>query len=154
MNRAKLEEQIGEMEYQLHKMREELNKPKKFEWKYIDRNAFYVSTTLIDSGWGIENKSCIEYGRLRKTQKAAEMSLARNKRANRLEALAEQLGGLKDFERGNENHYIYFNNSDNTWHFGTAVVTHNPGIVYMTEQCAKKICRMLNDGEFSLDGEI
>ena len=152
MNKTTLQKQIEDMEAKLAQMKEELNKPKKFEWKYIDGNAFYVSTTLIDSGWGIENKSCIEYGRLRKTRQSAEMSLARNKRANRLEALAEQLGGLKEFVYGECNYFIY--KCKNKWSEEISIYSFQPERVYMTAECAIEICRMLNAGEFSLDGEI
>ena len=80
------------------------------------------------------------------------MSLARNKRANRLEALAEQLGGLKEFDSNECNYYIYLDN--NEWIYSDCVYFYYPEVVYMTEKCVIEICRMLNEGEFSLDGEI
>ena len=152
MNRAKLEEQIGEMEYQLHKMREELNKPKKFEWSYEKDKSYLISTYFIeDNTLGLDT-DFLKHGRFRKTRQAAEMSLARNKRANRLEALAEQLGVLKEFVHGEYNHWICFD--DKKWQSVFSKGIYYPETVYMTEDGAIEICRMLNAGEFSLDGEI
>ena len=82
------------------------------------------------------------------------MSLSRNKRANRLEALAEQLGGLKEFIYREENYNIIFNINYGEWEIHNNKIIYEPEIVYMTEECATEICRMLNEDEFSLDGEI
>ena len=71
MNRAKLEEQIGEMEYQLHRMREELNKPKKFEWSYDKGNTFYIRMVSISDGYDGIEKEFLEHGRYRKTKQSA-----------------------------------------------------------------------------------
>ena len=154
MNKETLEERIGEMEYQLHKMREELNKPKKFEWSYEDSNTSLVSDTRIHNCWSGLNENYIEHGRFRKTQKAAEMSLARNKRANRLEALAEQVCGLKEFVCGTKNYFVLYDNDIGEWESGLSLSLYNPSTTYMTQDCSIEILRMLNAGEFSLDGEI
>ena len=130
-------------------------KPKKFEWNYMPDDD--DSYNLVDSS---SIRTCgiydyyIEHGRYRKSEEAADQSLARNKRANRLEALAEQLGGLKEWENGEDNYYIYRYGNSAIW---TITVTCNcfyPESVYMTKNCAIEICRLLNEGLFSLDGEI
>ena len=126
-------------------------KPKKFEWNYTpDDDGSYnmIETTSI--------RTCdiydyyIEHGRYRKSEAVAEQSLARNKRANRLEALADQIGGLKEFENGKENYSIYFSGYSDIWTFTDTSRCFNPEVVYMTKECAKEICRMLNNGEFEL----
>ena len=86
--------------------------------------------------------------------KLAHMSLTRNKVSNRLEALAEQLGGLKEFELGDKNYYIYYDFSIKEWGRYHTELIYEPGVVYITKECAIEILRMLNTGEFSLDGEI
>jgi hypothetical protein len=124
----------------------------KFEWKYeLDEDG---SCIMIDSE---SIRTCgiydyyIEHGRYRKSQQAAEQSLARNKRANRLEALAEQLNGLTEFVADSANYYVYCEKLE--WRCsGTS--TYYPERVYMTKECAAEICRMLNEGEFSLDSEL
>jgi hypothetical protein len=124
----------------------------KFEWKYeLDEDG---SCIMIDSD---SIRTCgvydyyIDSGRYRKTQQAAEQSLARNKRANRLEALAEQLDGLIEFNINKRNWYIW--HSGNTWRYDFTCGFY-PEQVYMTEDCATEICRMLNAGEFSLEEEL
>ena len=154
MNKATLQQQIADMEVKLAEMKEELNKPKKFEWSYVDNNTFYISTVCTDTAFSGNSKLYIEHGRYRKTKQAAEMSLARNKRANRLEALAEQLGGLKEFLYGEENYNIIFDINYGEWEILDNKIIYHPEKVYMIQECAIEICRMLNAGEFSLDGEI
>ncbi len=131
-----------------------LNQAKpKFEWKYeLDEDG---SCIMIDSD---SIRTCgvydyyIDSGRYRKSEQAAEQSLARNKRANRLEALAEQLNGLTEFVADSANYYIYY--LDKRWSINLTMNPFYPEVVYMTETCAAEICRMLNAGEFSLDGEL
>ena len=123
----------------------------KFEWKYEKGKTYFVGEDSIGFEYEGSLLIFITHGRYRKTQQAAEQSLARNKRANRLEALAEQLDGLIEFNINKRNWYIW--HSGNTWryHFTCGFF---PERVYMTELCAIEICRMLNAGEFSLDNEL
>lgn len=91
------------------------------------------------------NEAYLKHGRYRLTKEGAEMSLARNKRANLKEALAEQLGGLKQWVRGEENWYAYM-------FIGACKIDYDNVFfseerVYMTKECAVEICRMLNAGE-------
>ena len=125
----------------------------KFKWNYpLDSDN---SCIMIDSD---SIRTCgvydyyIDSGRYRKSEQAAEQSLARNKRANRLEALAEQLNGLKTFTLDDSYWYVCFSNKE--WTTGYTTDIMYPEVVYMTETCAIEICRMLNEGEFSLDNEL
>ncbi len=124
----------------------------KFKWHYLFNNSFRLANTKIIFYESGSSATLIEHGRYRKTQSSAEQSLARNKRANRLEALAEQLNGLTEFIVRADNYYIYYWNKK--WSIGIAMDPFFPEVVYMTETCATEICRMLNEGEFSLDGEL
>lgn len=146
-----LERQVVEMKATIKAMKAEETKPKKFEWNYTpDDDGSY---NMVDSS---SIRTCgiydyyIEHGRYRKSEEVAKKSLARNKRANRLDALAEQLGGLKEFKYGEDNYYIYRYGDSTLW---TITVTSNcfyPEVVYMTKESATEICRMLNNGEFEL----
>lgn len=123
----------------------------KFEWKYGDYSTYVLADTyILKIDYGNNSKN-LEHGRYRKTQKTAEQSLARNKRANRLEALAEQLGGLIEFDSISWNYHIY--QEGRKW-IGGSTSLFLPEVVYMTKDCAIEICRMLNAGEFSLAGEL
>lgn len=147
---AQLEETIRQAQQQIEELKNP--KPKKFEWEYPVNNIYMIGNYTCRYGCNGNDQNYIEHGRYRKTKKAAEQSLLRNKRANRLEALAEQLGGLCEWKLFATNNTIVQDNR-NKW-----VVSNpsffNPSVVYMTGECATEICRMLNSGEFSLDGEL
>ena len=151
---AQLEETIRQAQQQIEELKK--SKPKKFEWEYgytpsVVGNA---GTYIIGSNKPQKGDSFIEHGRYRLTKESAEQSLSRNKRANRLEALAEQLGGLKVFEYEVYNYYIFKNICSGEWQHAWASHSNYPEAVYMTLDCANEICRMLNEGEFSLDEEL
>lgn len=126
-------------------------KPKQFEFEQFEFDytdgGFMVDTCKVVyySDWVYDLP--INHGRYRLTQEVANRSLERNKRANRLEALAEQLGGLKVFEIGSYNYYIV---RSNIWIYKNNTNLYHAEKVYMTEKCAQKICDMLNSGEFTL----
>lgn len=146
---AKLEETIRVAQQQIYELKNP--KPKKFEWKYESKGTYIVNTHTYEWHYNGSDKDYIEHSRYRLTKEAAEQSLARNKRANRLEALAEQLGGLKEFEYNVENYYVY---KDCIFKYNFTENSFYTEVVYMTEECAIEICRMLNEGEFSLEGEL
>lgn len=123
---------------------EEQKKPKQFEMDYS--SCFYVAPDCVSNG--NEQTNYIEHGRYRKTKESAEMSLARNKRANRLEALVDQLDGLRKFAYGEENWYVY--KSDYTWIAIQTRKCFSPEVVYMAKECAIKVCEILNNGEYEL----
>jgi len=121
---------------------------KNFEWQYKEQSKFLVTTVSVVPDYTATNKDFTEHGRYRLTKEIAEKSLLRNKRANRLEALADQLNGL------NGPIAYHIARVHDVWthiHNGARYI---PEVVYMSEECAIEICGMLNKGEFSLDGEI
>lgn len=129
------------------------NKPK-FQWNYPISNTFLLAAHTIDYNYDGDSFQNIESGRYRLTKEVAEQSLLRNKRANRLEALAEQLGGLVSSEAGPNRYYIIFW-QDLAKPQAEDLYTVRPETVYMTEKCVFEICRMINSlGGFSLDGEL
>lgn len=125
---------------------EEQKKPKKFEMKYEKSNTCFIDTAHIECH-GVD-ETLIEYGRYRKTKESAELSFARNQRANRLEALVDQLDGMKEWICGEENFNVYYENNEFT--YGNSKYIYEPDKVYMTEDCAIKVCEILNAGEYKL----
>ena len=91
VTKENLEKQIAEMESKLKEMREELNKPKEFEWSYTNEKTFLVNPYSIQSGVDGSSPTYLTHGRYRKTRENAERALERNRVANRLEALVEQI---------------------------------------------------------------
>lgn len=126
---------------------EEQKKPKQFETVYSKGNTYILDTYYNRIGDGNDSKY-LEHGRYRKTKESAEMSLVRNKRANRFEALVDQLDGMKEFVEGEENWYVYF--KDSNWSRGYTKFLYEPDKVYMTKECAIKVCKILNAGEYEL----
>ena len=147
---AQLEETIRVAQQQIDELKNP--KPKKFEWNY-DYEKFWVGTYEVCKSYN-SNSSYTENGRYRLTKEAAEQSLARNKRANRLEALAEQLGS-KSYPWGSAGTLCYvYQDYDCIYKMGYTDGNLQPEVVYMEEDVAYEICRMLNTGEFSLEGEL
>lgn len=121
--------------------------PKKFKWEYPKDKSFFIGETYVSGNGRGDVPLSIDYGRYRKTKGNALKSLLRNKQANRLEALVEQLQGSMD---GNNSIYLCENGEYQY------AYDDNPdiGTITMQRETARKICDMLNNGEFSLDGEL
>jgi hypothetical protein len=120
----------------------------KFEFVYSKGSSYYLNATSIVTSNNGADPIVLEHGRYRKTKEVAEQSLARNKRANRLEALAEQLGGFQEFNYTAEMYYIY--KQYDKWSTYSPTSTFFPEVVYMTKECAETITNMLNSGKFTL----
>lgn len=142
-----LEKQVAEMKTTIEAMKAEEAKFKKFEFKY-PKECYLVTSTKIRAV-GEQGPVFLEHGRYRLTEDVANQSLARNKLANRLEAKAEQLGGLKEWKYGEANYCIYYD-MNITWRSTYESNCFYQEVVYMTIECAEEICRMLNEGEFEL----
>jgi hypothetical protein len=122
---------------------------KKLEMKYEEYCTYVLECTYASSGNTGNEIILKEHGRYRKTKQSAELSLARNKRANRLEALVDQLDGMKEFVEGEENWYIYIG-SDTRVYATYADKIRHPEVVYMTKECAIRVYDILNNGEYEL----
>ena len=118
---------------------------------------------LHETGWGIdilgsvvrcsdansfEEVNFIRAGLSRKTKEAAEIAAKRMHRMMPLSALAAELGGEREFVTSKKNWFIARNGAN--WIEGYSTSYYNPEKVYMTKECAEKICRMLNTGEFEI----
>lgn len=148
MNKDKLQQQLEELKAKVAEMEAELKKPKKFKLEYIDGQTFKIEKSCVSHGWSGDSLIALEHGRCRKTEEGAKLSLARNKRANRLEALVEQCGGIKEFSDGDYNYHIC--SIEGEWEYFATLDTYEPEKVYMTKQTAIKVCKILNAGEYKL----
>lgn len=143
------QQQLREVQATVGRLVEEAKKPKEFEFKYERYTTCMLHDTEISECMDGTNKTALKHGRYRKTKEAADDALALNMRVGRLHALAEQLGGLKKWRVGEKNWFVE--------HFYDRYVAeytcrnYHPERVYMTEECAKKISEMLNDGTFKLE---
>lgn len=146
------QKQLQEVQAKIDKLVEEEAKPKKWEWSYERDSTFFIGTTSVHTIYSEAHYSSIEHGRCRRTEEQAEYSLLRNKRANRLEALAMEIGGLYEWKECSERYYI--NYANNKWNSYYASTYHHPEVVYMSKETAMTICKMLNEGTYSLDKEL
>jgi hypothetical protein len=120
----------------------------KFKFVYDKDSSCYLTTTGIADSSNGADPILLHHGRYRKTKEVAEQSFARNKRANRLEAIAEQLGGLREFDNNTLLFYIY--KQHDRWRVNSVTTMFFPEVVYMTQECAQTITDMLNNGRFEL----
>ena len=123
--------------------------PKLFE--YTQGEPWCIGPESIDDGFDGCSKSTIKYGRYRRTKEAAKIDFKRQTRMMRLSALAWEVGECKEFKHNEDNWYVSYDG--NHWGFGIISRMYEPEKVYMTEDTAIKVCKMLNNGEYSLDVE-
>jgi len=152
MTTKEMQAQIEVLKKEINKLEELVKKPKKFEFNFPGEKTYFVSEGQICAEWGGYNRDYLQQGRYRLTEEGAKLSLERNKKANRLEMLAEHLGGLKEFEykKGVKNWYVTYDNFYNAWTPALTENMYDPEKVYMTKEVAIKVANMLNKGEYEL----
>jgi len=130
---------------------------KKFKLEYEDKNENFVIGYLeivkYDSFYRsfTDKESFAKFGRLRKTEEAAKQAFNLQTRVMRLHALAEQLGGLKEFKEGEDNYYIC--KTPDKYEVRSSNAIDGLTVVWMTKECAEKVCELLNNNEFNLEVE-
>ncbi len=113
---------------------------------------------LSEYGWRVcqdgyvkkDSNICTNWGVTRKLEESAKLAFERSWRMMRLSALAAELGGEKDFINDDRNWYITQDADTGDWIANFILSHREPEKVYMTEECAERICNMLNEGEFEL----
>jgi hypothetical protein len=151
MNNVKITVQINGLDTEIELTEAQIASVKtqqEFKFVYDKNRSYCLNLDSVVTSINYNNPILLEHGRYRKTKEVAEQSLARNKRANRLEALAEQLGGLREFDDQSLMFYIYKQYDE--WSVCSLTTTFFPEVVYMTKECAETITRMLNSGKFTL----
>lgn len=144
-------ERIEEMEKQLVALKAEVEKEDRFELEYENGNTFFLGSFKISGSCRADDRNSLQHGRFRKTVIGADLSFRRNKRSNRLEALVEQCGGIKEFILGGgDNYYIYFSHNGK-YDVGSDIQTFEPEKVYMSKGTAQKVCEILNSGRYKLE---
>ena len=150
MSHKEIQAQIKVLKTELGKLEELAKEPKKFEFKFRKGETYLLDNRLdfIEKGCTGSLPERIRIGVYRTTKEGAELSLERNRKANRLEMLAEYLGGLKEFVYDENNWYVF--SSNESWNVSISSSCYSPERVYMTEEVAMKIADMLNNGEYEL----
>lgn len=150
MTKEEIQAQIEVLKTELNKLEELANKAEKFEFKFPVGNTYTVTFNEVEPHSSGLIPSLLDYGVYRLTEHGAQLSLRRNRRANRLEMLVEHLGGL-EYVKGVELLWtIEYSSSEKKWVIGFCPTNYSPEKVYMTEEVAKKAVDMLNNREYVL----
>ena len=150
MNREKQLKEIEELKARLTKLEEECNKPKKFEFKYEGGNTCLISSTCIELNQDGDVPFLLEHGMYRTNKETANLHFDAKVKMIKLGALADQLGGAKKFEVDKNNFFVYYNHKERKFEYDFLYSMESIGVIYMTEECAKEVCRILNNGEYEL----
>jgi hypothetical protein len=149
----KLRQRIQKLKAKLAKTEAKLNESEEFKWEYESYNACYLGSLFIEDNFLGQDKDYLYHGRYRKTKANAEKALERNRLANRLEALAEQLDSdwVADWDDPEQyKYYIVFSHDSQNYKTFARGLLEGIGQVYMSEETAIKICNMLNSKEIKL----
>jgi hypothetical protein len=150
MTREEIQAQIEVLKTELSKLEELAKEPSKFKFKFPSNRTYLVESYSIGEGYAGNDRVYLNHGRYRITKKGAELSLERNRKANRLEMLADYLGALQEFKFGVENWYVFYDCHHKRWRRDISRVYYVPERVYMTLEGAKEVARLLNSGEYEL----
>ena len=143
----KIQEKIKQLEKELAELKAECDKA--YEIEYTPGETYFIDTYEVVGGYIGNSERLNKHGRYRLTKEGAESALKLQQRIMRLHALAEDLGGLKEFVEGERNYFVHYLND--RWELDYHSVTYNPGMVYVTEICANQILELLNSGEYKLE---
>ena len=150
MTKEEILAQIKVLKTELNELEGLANKAEAFGFKFPVGNTYTVTFNEIESHSSGLIPSLLEHGVYRLTEHGAQLSLRRNRRANRLEMLVEHLGGLKEFDVKKDNWCVYYSPGCREWFCDVISRIYDPEKVYMTEEVAKKVVDMLNSREYEL----
>ena len=152
MNKQQLEQNIKNMEAEIAKMKEELNKPEKFEFKYPLNNTYKLMNNVVNSGYTGNDSSSLECNVYRISEDNANAELLRNKQGNFIGALFEQIDvdyaeGINWSKFSQHKYYIQYNSQYRKWSIDYVIALKLPGVVYTpTRQIAQRALELLNSG--------
>jgi len=150
MTNKEIQAQVEVLKQEINKLEELAKKPKKFEFNFPKGKTYFVGEGQIYAEWGGYNSEYLQHGRYRLTEEGAKLSLERNRKANRLEMLAEYLGGLKEFVSGEENWHLHFDPNTAEYKKESSQRYYDPVKVYMTKEVATQVTDILNREEYEL----
>ena len=126
--------------------------PEDYVYVLLEQNDLQIHTIGEDICY-----ECAEdlsrLGLIRTDSESAWVSARRNIRANRLEALAHNIGGAYEFELGENNYYVYVDEANRFKHTFIQY-TLEPEKIYMTKETAEQVCEILNSGSYKLNIDV
>jgi hypothetical protein len=155
MNRKEIKREIEDTEEHLNALKAKLEEPEEYAI-ICDKQTYFINVSDYDLSFHHTFPSDVQHGRYRQTENVAAESVIRNKEANRLEALVEDVTiklGVEDWVavwglKEQYKHTIYLCR-------GEFVSVHTNtykgvGAIYMPEIVAEEVCRILNEGRYKL----
>lgn len=91
-----------------------------------------------------------EAGLLRKTEEQAERAAKKMRTFNRLLAYVDEFDPYFKFTDHSLNYYISRHHESNIYEYNNISTDEIIGVVYMSQEVAKELCRKLNSGEVCL----
>jgi len=153
MNKEQLELDIKDIKAKLAVMEEELNKSKAFEFKYENTPSYIVINNGVDVNYHGQYKSNLDNGNYRKYKSNAEEALQLTKETKLIGAIAEQVCEDTEKLKWKDNQYNYtiqLDSRTNKYSISSWQYYKIPGVQYMDECTAIKVCEILNNGEVKL----
>lgn len=150
IDKDKTLERIQALELELAGLKEELNKPDKFEFKY-----FYKECCFIGSSWvspkmeGNDNKS-LKHFRYRQTLANAESDLQLQKEMMCIGALAEQIdpdykSRVDWYNHACRKYHISYDYQEKNYYVSSSLYSRMLGVVFMPQEVATQVCKILNN---------
>jgi hypothetical protein len=147
-DKAKLKQQIEEMEAKLEEMRSELDKAEKWEpeggrWAILSSGSTAEAPTILEYKF---------FGTERKTKEAAEKACDEMRVFNRLLAYRDEFapGYEPDWDNINEEKAYVYILPNKEYAFTSECNSPDIGKVYMPKDVAEELARKLNIGEVKL----
>jgi hypothetical protein len=158
MNTNKINTQIERLEEELAKLKEEANKPSKYELEYKYRDTFYVGNHRTIPGNSGKDEDLLKAGRYRSTQKFANEHLNIQNEMMRLGALVEAVTielGMEDWvadwnDDDQPKHYVQYAYKDNKYCLDCWWTSRATGVIHMHKKVAERVCAILNNKEYEL----
>jgi hypothetical protein len=158
MNANKINEQIERLEEELAKLKEEANKPSKYEIEYKAGSTYFIGSYRTTPGNSGKDEDYLNTGRYRSTEKFANEHFKTQTETMRLGALVEAVTiemNMEDWvadwdDKAQVKYSIYYNPKGGEYCSDYWWTDKTVGILHMSEEVAERVCEVLNNKEYEL----
>lgn len=143
-------ERIQALELELAGLKEELNKPDKFEFKYLYKECCFIGSSWVSPKMeGNDNKS-LKHFRYRQTLENAESDLQLQKEMMCIGALAEQIdpdykSRVDWYNHACRKYHISYDYQEKNYYVSSSLYSRMLGVVFMPQEVATQVCKILNN---------
>lgn len=143
-------QRIQALELELAGLKEELNKPDKFEFKYLYKECCFIGSSWVSLKMeGNDNKS-LKHFRYRQTLENAESDLQLQKEMMCIGALAEQIdpdykSRVDWYNHACRKYHISYDYQEKNYYVSSSLYSRMLGVVFMPQEVATQVCKILNN---------